>query len=126
MKRIVTSIILLALSVSVCIIGQRLTYHYTAQISDTMEQIDTALSKGESAKALILSEELVAGWEGMHQNLCLFLQHEHLDPLENIFAVLPLYIEQGNYDLARTECKIVKDVSEHIQKTERIAIANIL
>ena len=44
---------------------------------------------------------------------------------ENIFAVLPYYIEQEEVSLARAECQMVKNTAEHIQKTERIAFENV-
>ena len=49
-----------------------------------------------------------ADWEKIHDKLCVFLPHEHLEPLENIFAVLPYYIEQEEVSLARAECQMVK------------------
>lgn len=57
-----------------------------------------------------------ADWEKIHDKLCVFLPHEHLEPLENIFAVLPYYIEQEEVSLARAECQMVKNTAEHIQK----------
>ena len=69
--------------------------------------------------------KLQADWEKIHDNLCVFLPHEHLEPLENIFAVLPYYIEQEEVSLARAECQMVKNTAEHIQKTERIAFENV-
>ena len=67
-----------------------------------------------------------AEWETIHGQLCLFLQHEHLDPLESVFAVLPYYIEQGEIALAQSECRLVRSVTEHILKTERVTLENIL
>ena len=76
-------------------------------------------------KALEESRKLQADWEKIHDKLCVFLPHEHLEPLENIFAVLPYYIEQEEVSLARAECQMVKNTAEHIQKTERIAFENV-
>lgn len=84
-----------------------------------------ALSDGEAEKALVESRKLQADWEKIHDKLCVFLPHEHLEPLENIFAVLPYYIEQEEVSLARAECQMVKNTAEHIQKTERIAFENV-
>ena len=66
------------------------------------------------------NRKLQADWEKIHDKLCVFLPHEHLEPLENIFAVLPYYIEQEEVSLARAECQMVKNTAEH-SKTERIA-----
>ena len=86
---------------------------------------DRLLSDGEAEKALEESRKLQADWEKIHDKLCVFLPHEHLEPLENIFAVLPYYIEQEEVSLARAECQMVKNTAEHIQKTERIAFENV-
>ncbi|MGN0478480.1 MAG: DUF4363 family protein [Hominenteromicrobium sp.] len=49
-----------------------------------------------------------------------------MDPLENVFAVLPYYIEQGEISLARAECLLAQNVTEHILKTERVTLENLL
>ena len=87
---------------------------------------DELLAEGDTEQALKISEEFQAEWETIHGQLCLFLQHEHLDPLESVFAVLPYYIEQGEITLAQSECRLVRSVTEHILKTERVTLENIL
>ena len=125
MKRMAFSIILAVFAVAVCIFG----YCNTARSANTLivsaENIDRLLSDGEAEKALEESRKLQADWEKIHDKLCVFLPHEHLEPLENIFAVLPYYIEQEEVSLARAECQMVKNTAEHIQKTERIAFENV-
>ena len=106
MKRMAFSIVLAVFAVAVCIFG----YCNTAR---------------SAKKALEESRKLQADWEKIHDKLCVFLPHEHLEPLENIFAVLPYYIEQEEVSLARAECQMVKNTAEHIQKTERIAFENV-
>ena len=94
MKRMAFSIALAVFAVAVCIFG----YCNTARSANTLivsaENIDRLLSDGEAEKALEESRKLQADWEKIHDKLCVFLPHEHLEPLENIFAVLPYYIEQ--------------------------------
>ena len=102
MKRMAFSIVLAVFAVAVCIFG----YCNTAR----------------SANTLIVSAENI---DRLLSELCVFLPHEHLEPLENIFAVLPYYIEQEEVSLARAECQMVKNTAEHIQKTERIAFENV-
>ena len=125
MKRMTFSIVLAVFAVAVCIFG----YCNTARSANTLivsaENIDRLLSDGEAEKALEESRKLQADWEKIHDKLCVFLPHEHLEPLENIFAVLPYYIEQEEVALARAECQMVKNTAEHIQKTERIAFENV-
>ena len=111
MKRMAFSIVLAVFAVAVCIFG----YCNTARSANTL--IVSA--------ALVESRKLQADWEKIHDKLCVFLPHEHLEPLENIFAVLPYYIEQEEVSLARAECQMVKNTAEHIQKTERIAFENV-
>ena len=86
------SIVLAVFAVAVCIFG----YCNTARSANTLivsaENIDRLLSDGEAEKALEESRKLQADWEKIHDKLCVFLPHEHLEPLENIFAVLPYYI----------------------------------
>ena len=101
MKRMAFSIVLAVFAVAVCIFG----YCNTARSANTLivsaENIDRLLSDGEAEKALEKSRKLQADWEKIHDKLCVFLPHEHLEPLENIFAVLPYYIEQEEVSLAR-------------------------
>lgn len=84
-----------------------------------------AAFRRRSGKSLGGKPKIAADWEKIHDKLCVFLPHEHLEPLENIFAVLPYYIEQEEVSLARAECQMVKNTAEHIQKTERIAFENV-
>lgn len=126
MKRVVTAAVLAAFAFAVCIFGRSITAKHTEKITETMAQIDTALAQGDTDKALEISKAFQSEWESMHGQLCLFLQHEHLDPLESVFAVLPYYIEQNEISLVRSECRLVQNTTEHIIKTERITPENIL
>lgn len=126
MKRVITAVIFAVFAVAVCWLGRALTEKHVEEISDTMAQIDSLLEEGDTEQALELSRSFLNEWESIHGQLCLFLQHEHLDPLESVFAVLPYYIEQGEISLARSECRLVQTTTDHILKTERVTIENIL
>ena len=125
MKRVIFSIALVIFAAAVCIFG----YYNISRSAKTLilsaERIDSFIIQNQTEEALNESRALKDEWEKMHSKLCVFLPHEHLEPLENILAVLPYYIEQKEYSLARAECRVVKSTAEHIQKTERIALENI-
>lgn len=126
MKRIITAAFLAAIVLGICLFGRSVTEKQTGRIAAVMEEIGELLAEGDTEQALKISEEFQAEWETIHGQLCLFLQHEHLDPLESVFAVLPYYIEQGEITLAQSECRLVRSVTEHILKTERVTLENIL
>ena len=94
MKRMAFSIILAVFAVAVCIFG----YCNTARSANTLivsaENIDRLLSDGEAEKALEESQKLQADWEKMHDKLCVFLPHEHLEPLENILPCYPIILSR--------------------------------
>lgn len=126
MKRVAAAAVLLVLALGVSLYGRFLTEHSTDEIIGTMQHIDVLLEENDTAAALELSEKFQKRWEKLHRRLCLFLQHEELDPLENTFAVLPYYIRADSIDRARAECRLVISVTEHIELTERINFENIL
>lgn len=126
MKRVITALLLAVFAVCVCLVGSAVTDYRTQAIVEAMNEIEEHIQNGDSEGALQLSQNLQKDWEGMHGQLCLFLQHEHLDPLESIFAVLPYYLEQGDLSTAQKECELARTVTEHIIKTERISLENIL
>lgn len=94
MKRMAFSIVLAVFAVAVCTFGYCNTTRSANTLIVSAGNIDRLLSDGEAEKALEESRKLQADWEKIHDKLCVFLPHEHLEPLENIFAVLPYYIEQ--------------------------------
>lgn len=126
MKRILAAAALAIVACAVCIFGRCVTEKHTERIAGVMEQIDEKLAQGDTDGALDLSRAIQKDWEDMHGQLCLFLQHEHLEPLENVFVVLPYYIEHNEISLARAECLMVQNVTEHILKTERLTPENLL
>lgn len=126
MKRFITAVILFVLAWSICIFGKITTNKQTERITDTMNSIEEQIIAGNTDEAIRISTAFQEEWESMHSSLCLFLQHEHLDPLESAFAVLPYYIELGDWDIARTECQLVRTMTEHIVKTESVSLDNIL
>lgn len=126
MKRILAAAALTITIFALSFYGKHATESSIRMIQDTVMQIDTALADGNSEHALTLSRAFLLEWEKHHDKMCLFLQHEHLDPLENIFALLPYYIEQGDIVLARAECLSVRTAAEHLLKTERLTLENIL
>ena len=126
MKRIAAAAVLAAVVLGICVFGRVMTERQTERIAGVMAEIDTLLADGEKERALEISEDFLAEWESIHGQLCLFLQYAHLDPLESVFAILPYYIEQDEISLARSECRLVQTVTEHILKTERVTLENIL
>ena len=126
MKRIAAAAVLAAAVLGICVFGRIVTKKQTERIIGVMAEIDNLLENEENGRALEISEDFLAEWESMHGQLCLFLQHAHLDPLESVFAILPYYIEQEEISLARSECRLVQTVAEHILKAERITLENIL
>ncbi len=126
MKRVATAALLAALVLALCIGCRIVMERQIGRITDTMDQIDASLAAGDTVEALEISREFLRKWDAMHDQLCYFIQHEHLDPLENVFAVLPYYIEQGEISLARAQCRIVQTAAGHIMKTERVTPSNIL
>lgn len=126
MKRVIAAISLTVLILLLCLYGKHVTQEGLYLVQDTMEQIEIDLANGETESALQRSETFLSEWDAHHGRMCLFLQHEHLDPLESVFAVLPYYIEQNEITLARAECRMVRTMTEHILKTEQITLENIL
>lgn len=126
MKRVIAAAFLVVLAIAICLFGRFTTAKHTEEIQTAMAQIDAKLTAGDFAGALEDSRSIQQEWEHIHGQLCLFLQHEHLEPLENVFAVLPYYIEQKEVSLARSECLLVQNVTEHICKTERLTPENLL
>ena len=126
MRRILAAIILTVAALTVSLTGRLLTDDSITYIQQSMSEIDSLLSENKTHEALQTCGSFLQEWENHHGRLCMFLQHEHLDPLENIFAVLPFYIEQGETVLARAECRTAISLTEHIDKTERISFENIL
>ena len=126
MKRVVTAALLAVFVLVICTACRMVTEKQVERITDTMVQLDEALLLGKTDEALEISQAFLKDWEGIHDQLCLFLQHEHLDPLENIFSVLPYYIAQGEITLARAQCRTVETTANHILKTEHVTLHNIL
>ena len=126
MKRIITAAFLAAIVLGICLLGRSVSEMPPGRIAADMDEFVVLLAGGGTVQALKIGEEFQAEWETIHGQLCLFLQHEHLDPLESVFAVLPYYIEQGEITLAQSECRLVRSVTEHILKTERVTLENIL
>lgn len=94
MKRMAFSIVLAVFAVAVCIFG----YCNTARSANTLivsaENIDRLLSDGEAEKALEESRKLQADWEKIHDKLCVFLPHEHLEPLETFLPCCPIILSR--------------------------------
>lgn len=126
MKRVIASIVLLLLAVGVSVTGHLVTARDTGEIIESMKHIEQLAAAGDMEGAAEQSEAFVARWEVLHSRLCLFLQHEDLDPLESIFAVLPHYARAGEQTLVRAECRMVITIAEHIEKTEQPQLENIL
>ena len=126
MRRIIAAIILTFMIVAVGLTGRYLTNQSIYYIQMSMKKIDTALSDGNEKEALQVCNNFLQQWEKHHGRLCMFLQHEHLDPIENIISVLPFYIEKGDSIPAQAECRTVISITEHILKTERVSLENIL
>lgn len=126
MKRIITAAVLTVSIIVLAFTGRWIAQDSIRQIQSAMEQIDTALAADDTEQALKTSEEFLQEWDRHHGRMCLFLQHDHLDPLENVFALLPFYIQSGEILLARAECKGVRTITDHILKTEQVTIENIL
>ena len=95
-------------------------------IQRTVFEIDSLLSESKTEAALKKCTDLLEQWESRHVGMCMFLQHEHLDPIENILATLPFYIEQNEILLARAECRSIYSLTEHVIRTEEITFENIL
>lgn len=125
MKRAIAAAIVLLLMILTALYGQITVTETIGAIQEKILSIDDALASNDIESALSDCYELLNSWEGYHSRLCLFLQHEHLDPLENVFALLPYYIECGDIVPASAECKLVYTETEHILKTERPALENI-
>ncbi len=126
MRRIIAAVILSVMILAVSLTGRIMTNKSISHIQSAMNDIDRHLSERNMDAALRDCDSFLIEWEKHHSRLCMFLQHEHLDPLENIFAVLPYYIEQGEVVLAQAECRTVQSITEHIIRTEQITIENIL
>lgn len=126
MKRVITAIILTVLTLALAFTGKKIATDSILFIQETMTQIDTDLEKGNYAQALETSQTFLEEWDKHHGRMCIFLQHDHLDPLENIFALLPYYIEHNEIVIARANCRTVCTVTEHILKTEQITVENLL
>lgn len=126
MKRIYIAAALAILTLAVCFSARLLTKYETQYIIESVQDIDKAIESGDHDHALEQSMELRASWESIHDKLCIVLQHDHLDTLENIFAVLPHYIEKEEYILAGAECKRAITMTEHLDRAERLTFENIL
>ena len=126
MKRIATAFILTVLIFALAFAGRYIATKSIVSIQTAMEQIDTDLAVGNKEQALETSRAFLEEWDKHHGRMCIFLQHDHLDPLETIFALLPYYIEHDDITLARANCKTVRTVTEHILKTEQITVENLL
>ena len=126
MKRVFAAIVLTLLILLLCVCGRMVTHSSIQTMQETMAEIESELTQGNTEIALLKSKSFLTEWESTHGNLCLFLQHAQLDSLEKIFAVLPYYIEQEKILEACAECKIAQAIAEHILKTEQISLENIL
>ena len=125
MKRIFAAGILTVSMLTLAFVGQWVAKDNIRKIQTVMEQVDIGLAAGDRETALKVSEDFIKDWDRLHGRLCLFLQHDHLDPLEKVFALLPFYITEGEITLARAECKNVCTMTEHILKTEMVTLENI-
>lgn len=126
MRRIAAAAILTLMIIGIGLSGRILTEKSINYVQTSMHSIDISLSNGDTHKATQECRAFLEHWDKQHGLLCMFLQHEHLDPIENILAVLPFYIEQDEIILARAECRTLISITEHIRKTEQITLENIL
>ncbi len=126
MKRIIAAIILTLMIFAIGFTGKMLTNQSINYIQSSIGKIDNALSEGDMLRASRECNDFLKQWEKHHGFLCMYLQHEHLDPLENIFSVLPYYIEQEEIIPAQAECRRIISITEHVRKNEQITLENIL
>ena len=126
MKRSIIAAMLALFVVGISVFGQFRVRCCGEEIINSMETIERHLEAGDRAAALNATQRFLLRWEKMHGEICLYLQHDHLDPLENVFSVLPFYVENDLTDTAIAECRLAAAHTQHILRSERISYENLL
>lgn len=126
MKRLISAIVLLILSVSVSA-WSAYTYkkhmiHYSHAISNLLAVCETE-QKSDAVKE---AETIVEQWHETDDLLHSLVVHEGMDELEEIITALPEIAKHSDIEELKINCIEAIEIIDNLLESEQISIGNVL
>ena len=125
MKRLVTALVLLALSFALCFLSDYAVSHQAQRLTEQLEQMQAFLSSDCVEEAKKQAESCAALWENGCFSFFVYLDHDTFAELEYLFPALPDLLATDKQHTAVEICRgiaVLKDMTEH----QKLRLGNVL
>ena len=124
MKRFVTALILLALTIAMSIGAQVMFSKKTDALIESLDSLLTAVDNGEGEKQAL--DNTKETWQKSKRMLHILLVHRSMDEIEININSLEKYLEAGDEEALRESCTEALMQLENLRDAGRITIENVL
>ncbi len=125
MKRIIVAVSAILGAFAISFTGYFLVDNACVKLENHLWGICTVAQKGETEKAVTMSDDAVTLWENVHGLVESFIRHEETDKLEELIKSLPVYAQQGNMERLEQQADLAIDELHHLIRSEKPIISNI-
>ncbi len=125
MKRMWAVLVLLALTLTISVLGARHTRAVTLQMERTVQEAKTAQERGDEDTALAFSRKAVSDWRDAHRVLCLYMLHDRLEDIDQTLAVLPELCQDEQREEFLSECDRSLAQFWYLNESELLTLDNL-
>ena len=118
-------IVIIVVIFSLDIFTQKYTKKTTAEITEMFSELKELALKEEKEQMDNKIVELNNKWNGKHDKLAYYIEHDELEKVDTAIVSAQSYIETEDYSSAAAELDVGKFVLEHIQRKYAFNLVNV-
>lgn len=124
-RETIICIVIIVVIFSLDIYTQRYTKKTTAEITEIFSELKELALKEEKEQIDNKIGELKNKWNGKHDKLAYYIEHDELEKVDTAIVSAQSYIETEDYSSASAELDVGKFVLEHIQRKYAFNLVNV-
>lgn len=124
-KETVICVIIIVVIFGLEMFTQNFTKETVSEITETMSSLKESILKTDKEKMQKDIAKLTDNWEGKHNKLAYYIEHDELEKVDTAIVRMKSYIETEYFEDAIAELEDGKFVLEHIEDKNAFNLKNI-
>lgn len=126
MKRVIFSIILLAIIIAGCMVEISFLDSTIISLTENIKNTETLINSDEMDKAIEKNNSTLKIWSNRKNLISTFIDHHHIQEIDETLAIMRALLENNQSEDFFSESSRVINQMEHLKDTEVPSIENIL
>ena len=125
MKRTISTLIIMFITIAIVSFGFILNTNATFSLSESLSQAEKLCSDGNRSKAENMLDNSIYEWENRSKKIMLFYNHDKIDQVDESLHVAKIYAKTKQPEMFSAECNRTVIMLRHMHELELPTLYNI-